>query len=233
MRFNKIKFIIFLALLSLAGNSYSQLEEPNIDYSQLSGKWIGFLDSNDKKTLTINIQVVNDSVFGYSSVQWTPSKVGSEIFRGKVHKRKNSIILYEPAESKNAATYECSILLNNGKYALEGVWTSKKENKIFYCRATKVADLTYAIDEPESTIRRLIESINTYSQNRNEDVLKNAYLLWLNPDNRVGVFNSWKLGFSNTLSDSIPKFSNIPDSLKGDVSQNPQKIEGYSGVFAI
>src|SRR4030095_5419631 len=160
-------------------------------------------------------------------------KVGSEIFRGKVHKRKNSIILYEPAESKNAATYECSILLNNGKYALEGVWTSKKENKIFYCRATKVADLTYAIDEPESTIRRLIESINTYSQNRNEDVLKNAYLLWLNPENRVGGFNSWKLGFSNTLSDSIPKFSNIPDSLKGDVSQNPQKIEGYSGVFAI
>lgn len=199
----------------------------------INGRWAGFLssDSSEKIVIGMNISVEDDSVIGNSTIQW-PAKVATDIFRGKLDRRNSAVTLFESPDEKRAGVYQCKISKENNTYKITGIWTRNRDGRQFNCELDKVGKLTYATQNPAEIIKNLISNINIYCKNRDDETLKLVYSAWLSPEIRLGDFNNFKLGFSNTINDVIlpdDKLNNLPGAFQ---QVNPYKIKEIEGVFS-
>lgn len=201
----------------------------------LKGRWAGYItsDSTGKITIGMNISVRGDSIFGNSTIQW-PSKVSTQIFKGRFDKSSNSFTLFEPQDDKKAGVYQYKIKYENNRISIVGTWTRNRDNRQYNCEMDKVGNLTFAIQNPVDIIKQLISNIDNYTQKRDDDFLKLVYNTWLSPEIRIGDFDNFKQGFSTTLSDRVLSVSELPD-LKNNINytSNPQKLNEVEGVFSL
>jgi predicted ATP-binding protein involved in virulence len=229
-------FLFTLSYLFSQENTQSNEPRKNEQSKELlqsfKGKWAGFLssDSTGKIIIGMNISVIEDSIFGNSSIQW-PTKVATQIFKGKFDKRNKSLTLFEPQEDKKAGVYQCVIKNENNKLTLTGTWTRNRDGRQFSCELDRVGNLTYATQNPIDIIKNLIGNIDEYSQTREDDYLRKVYSMWLSPEVRIGEFDNFKQGFSTTMNDKIIPINDYIKSKYGlSYTNNPHKLAEVDGI---